>query len=417
MKFFPVITAILVSAFLYVLVFEREALMAFAAGGEQDGDYASDIEPAKDPVGVVALASQAQTIDSAVLVRGQTQASRQVLVRAETSGLVISEPLRAGAYIEADTLLCHLDEGTRASSLAEARARLAEAKANMPSAQARVPEARALLRGAQARLEEALINDRAASALKKDGFASTTRVAATTAAVEAALAAVETAEAGIQSAEGGIESALASVQSAEAAVATVERDISKLEIRAPFAGLLETDTAELGSLLQPGSECAIILQLDPIKLVGFVPETEVDKIAVGSVGAARLATGGTMQGRVSFLSRSADALTRTFRVEFEVPNPDYAIRDGQTVEMQIASDGAEAHLLPGSALTLNDEGALGVRVVDEAQTAQFRPVELVRDTREGVWVKGLDAAADVIVVGQEYVTDGVPVKVTYREAN
>ena len=44
---------------------------------------------------------------------------------------------------------------------------------------------------------------------------------------------------------------------------------------APFAGLLETDTAELGALLQTGSPCATIIQLDPIKFVGFVPEAEL----------------------------------------------------------------------------------------------------------------------------------------------
>jgi multidrug efflux system membrane fusion protein len=116
------------------------------------------------------------------------------------------------------------------------------------------------------------------------------------------------------------------------------------------------------------------------------------------------------------LSRSADPLTRTFSVEIEVPNPDYKIRDGQTAEIIIASDGAEAHLLPGSALTLDDEGALGVRVVDDADLAQFKPVELVRDTIDGVWVRGLEMNETIIVVGQEYVTNGVPVLVTMKEA-
>ena len=416
MKFFPVLTAILVSAFLYVLVFEREALMAFAAGESQNEKVNSETVVLAKAVGVVAIASVAQQIDSAVMVRGQTEAGRQVVARAETSGLIVSQPLRKGAYVEAGTIMCELDAGTRASQLAEVEARLAEARANLPTAQSRIPESRARLREAQARVTEAEINDRAASKLNQGGFASDTRVASTAASVEAALAAVESAQAGIQSAEGGLQSAQASVQSAEAAIASVQNDIDRLKIMAPFAGLLESDTAELGTLLQPGSACATLLQLDPIKLVGFVPETEVNKIEVGALGQARLATGAKMTGRVSFLSRSADPLTRTFSVEIEVPNPDYKIRDGQTAEIIIASDGAEAHLLPGSALTLDDEGALGVRVVDDADLAQFKPVELVRDTIDGVWVRGLEMNETIIVVGQEYVTNGVPVLVTMKEA-
>ena len=126
--------------------------------------------------------------------------------------------------------------------------------------------------------------------------------------------------AGIQSAKSGVESAKAGIQSAEAGVAAANKEIERLEIRAPFAGLLESDAAELGSLLQPGGLCATIIQLDPIKLVGFVPETDVDKVKLGAPAGARLATDRTTSGTVSFLGRTADPNTRTFRVEVQVPN-------------------------------------------------------------------------------------------------
>ncbi|NNF92319.1 MAG: efflux RND transporter periplasmic adaptor subunit, partial [Boseongicola sp.] len=96
------------------------------------------------------------------------------------------------------------------------------------------------------------------------------------------------------------------------------------------------------------------------------------------------------------------------------PNADLAIRDGQTAEIAIQSYGETAHLLPQSSLTLDDGGRLGVRLVQNAAAA-FAPVDVLRDTTDGVWVTGLEPRADVIVVGQEFVTDGVPVSVTYRE--
>ena len=114
-------------------------------------------------------------------------------------------------------------------------------------------------------------------------------------------------------------------------------------------------------------------------------------------------------------SRSADQNTRTFRVDVEVPNSDLSIRDGQTAEIGIQSDGELAHLLPQSALTLDDSGTLGVRLVVDSKAA-FTPVSVVRDTVDGIWVTGLDESADVIVVGQEFVTDGVAVVANYREA-
>ncbi|WP_319823404.1 efflux RND transporter periplasmic adaptor subunit [Thalassovita sp.] len=413
MRPIPVLTAIIVMAILYVLVMERDALKVFALTGDANAaieasqtEPAAPVqtadEPARPAVKVVAVHSAAQVIDSAVILRGETKAVRQVEVRAETTSLVVSEPLRRGAHVEAGQVLCRLDPGTRP-------ARLSEAQAALASALARVPEAEANLKKAEAALKEAEINNTVARKLNTSGYAAETRLAATEAAQSAA-------QAGIQAAQSGLETARSSIQSAEASVATAEKEMDRLTITAPFAGLLESDSAELGSLLQSGNLCATVLQLDPIKLVGYVPETEVDRVSVGALAGARLTSGQEVQGRVSFLSRSADPQTRTFRVDIDVANPDLKIRDGQTAEILIASDGAKAHLLPQSALTLNDDGKLGVRTVGVENLVEFAPVTLVRDTAQGVWVTGLAESADVIVVGQEYVTDGVTVEPTFREA-
>lgn len=410
MKIIPIITAVLVLAGLYMVVFERETLVGFAQGTEVAQAAADTAEtPAEEVVvegdsrvGVVAMHSVAQTIDSAVILRGRTEAARQVIVAAETSGLVISEPRRKGAFINEGEMLCSLDPGTREASLAEARARLAEAEGRVPEAEAGVIEARA-------RVREAEINLNAAERLSEDGFASETRLVSAQAAMEAATA-------GVQRAQSAVASAQAGIQSAQAAVASAEREIDKLTITAPFSGLLETDTAELGSLMQPGAPCATIIQLEEIKLVGFVPEADVSKVNVGAMAGARLTSGEQVQGRVTFLSRSADELTRTFRVEVTVANDDLAISDGQTAEILIASDGRTAHLIAQSSLTLDDDGVLGVRTITEDNTVAFMPVTLLRDTAEGVWVTDLPETVDIITVGQEFVIDGVQVTPTFTEA-
>ena len=131
MKIFPILTALLVSAFLYGLVFERDALMAIAQNSGAAME-ATDTSDAVQRVSVVAMASAAQTIDSAVIVRGQTEAVRQLTVRSETSGLVINTPLRKGAFVEEGAEMCVLNPGTSQVRLAEALARLAEAKAKYP---------------------------------------------------------------------------------------------------------------------------------------------------------------------------------------------------------------------------------------------------------------------------------------------
>ena len=425
MKLVPFLTAILVAVFLYFLVIERAAFFEFAGLTQpetteteetQETAPSETAEETPNVVSVIARRSEARTIDSAVILRGETRAVRQVELRSETSGTIVSDPLRKGTFVTAGQLMCEIGVGTREIALADAEARLAETRSRIPEVEARVPEAQARIEEAASRLNEAQINLNAAEKLFEGGFAAETRVANALAGVRSAEAAVQTAEGGLKSARSGLENIQASILSAEAAVASARQEIEKLAIHAPFEGILESDTAEIGSLMQPGSLCGTIIQLDPIIIAGFVPEAEVNRITEGVRAGARMVDGTTIQGQVSFLSRSADQTTRTFLVEIEAPNADLKIRDGQTADILIEADGALAHLLPQSSLTLNDEGTLGVRIVAADGTAQFTPVRILRDTSQGVWLGGLPPVANVILVGQEYVTDGVPVLANYEEA-
>ena len=363
MKVFPILTAMLVAVVLYGVVFERDRLRALVRG---DNPAAVATAPAadapaalgadEDPViDVVAVDSRARQIDNRVVLRGRTEADRQVTVMAEISGLVVSQPRPKGSFVEEGELICEIAPGTRYADLTEAKARRAEAQ----------------------------ISNTAAERLSKGGYTSETQAVAARAALE----------------------------SAEAAVARAETEIARLRITAPFAGLLETDSAELGSLLQPGAACATVIRLDPIRLVGYLPETQVNAVKTGALAGARLADGSTVTGKVIFVSRSADADTRTFRVDIEVPNPDLTLRDGQTAEIAIETAGTAAHLVPQSALTLDDAGTMGLRIVGADNRARFVPVRALRDTAEGMLVTGLPETATVITIGQDYVTDGVEVRV------
>ena len=417
MRIVSLITAVAVVSILYVLVFERDVLRGFSSG-ENIEELANDLgdgpelnseveiatskpEKSKKVISVVVIESSAKTIDSAVVLRGETAAARSVEVRSETSGQVINEPLKKGATISQGQVLCRLDPGTRQATLADAVAGLAEARARVPETQAKLDEAKA-------RLAEAKINFNAANKLSEGGYAGETRVASAEAAVRAA-------EASIASATAGFDSTRSKIQSAEASVAIANKEIERISLTAPFDGILETDTAELGTLLQPGALCAKIIQLNPIKFVGFVAETELGRIIKGSTATAKLLSGQEIHGTVTFVSRSADQTTRTFRVEIEADNADLSINKGQTAEISIASDGTQAHLLPQSALTLDDSGALGVRTVDEKSQVLFFETDLIRDTMKGVWLKGLPEKTNVIVLGQEYVTDGVEVQQVFQE--
>ena len=140
-----------------------------------------------------------------------------------------------------------------------------------------------------------------------------------------------------------------------------------------------------------------------------MPEKHIGLAKIGLDASITTVTGQTVEGKVTYIASQADNATRAFPVEIEIPNADYAIRDGVTASAIVNIGTAPGHLLPQSVLTLDDDGMLGVRTVENGVVA-FHPVTIVNDTREGVWVTGLPAVTDVITVGQESVTAGQAVK-------
>ena len=366
MRLVPILMALAVCLGLYFWIVpaeDRQVSAAQPAAGDADAsDAPASQAEARDahvgtPVKVVAFESRAEDVSNAIILRGRTQAHRLVEVKAETGGLVISEPLRAGAHVQEGDVMCRLAPGSREAQLAEAEALLAQAEADAEAA---------------------------------DTLASRGLTAQNTA-----------------------KARRASLEAARAALRAIRLDIDRLEIRAPFAGVLESDAAETGALIRTGDACAEVIALDPIELVGFVPESEVDQLSVGMPAYARLVSGHEMAGEVAFVSRSADETTRTFRVEIQAPNADEAVRDGMTAEILIPLPADRAHLAPQAALTLNDAGQLGVRTAQDG-VAKFLPAEILREDQGGLWLTGLPEQVSIIYVGQEFVSDGRPVEVTLK---
>ncbi len=355
MRPIPIILALVVCAGIANFIFKGGNII------EQTDIAASDSDTeAFPPVSVLVLKSTAQTVTNGIILRGRTEAFRQIVVLAETSGKVISKPLRKGTGVTEGQMLCELEVGTKSAALSEAKARLQEARANN--------------KGARGLVQKGIISETAAFSRE------------------------------------------AALESAQANVDRAVRELDNLNIKAPFSGVLESDTAEFGSYMQRGSACATVLQLNPMKLVGFATEAQVARITMDATAGARLLSGRELHGQVTFVSRRADSVTKTFRVEITVPNTDDSLRDGSTADIAIALSGTKGHLLPQSSLTLNGDGVIGIRAAEDGK-AKFIPVDIIRDSAEGIWVSGLPAELDVIVVGQEYVTDGRTVAVTYKEGS
>ena len=117
-------------------------------------------------------------------------------------------------------------------------------------------------------------------------------------------------------------------------------------------------------------------------------------------------TGQEIKGSLTFVSKSASSETRTFRVGSMIDNPDGFIKDGLTANMTIEIDLVKAHKISPSILLLNDEGKLGIRVIEKESIAKFVEIIILEDSEEGLWVTGIPEKVEIIIQGQGFVEDG-----------
>lgn len=308
----------------------------------------------KAPTKVRARLLQASQQALEVSVRGRTESKRTVTVRSETSGRVTARPVERGDRVDRGDLLCRVATDDR---------------------QARITEATEALN--QARLEY-------------DGS-------------------LKLQTRGLQS-ETGVAQAKARLASAEAALERARIELARTYIRAPFSGFVENVHMNVGDFAQAGGGCADVVDLDPMLMVGRVQENVVGSVATGSLAIGTLSSGETLEGTVSFVGQQSDASTRTYAIEVELPNPDYAIRSGLTAEIRLAVGERLAHRISPSILALDDAGQFGVKTLDSDNVVEFYAVEIVREGADGIWVSGLPDLARVITVGQEFVVVGEQVE-------
>jgi multidrug efflux system membrane fusion protein len=290
-----------------------------------------------------------------VVIRGRTQATRTVVVRSETAGNVAETPVLQGGFVKQGQVLCRLAVDARQAALDQARAMQ---KSNQLVQQQNVE-------------------------LAKRGFRSPAQVLASQANLDAS----------------------------NAAVRQGEIALAQVNIKAPFAGVFDHRDAEIGAYLAPGQACGTMIEIDPLLVVGDVPETQAASLHVGAPATAKLISGQVLNGRIRYVAHDADPQTRTYHLEMTVPNPRGDVRSGLSAEMHIGAGHGPAHLVPVSTMVLDSAGRQGVRYVGADGRVAFAPVTILEESKDGVWVTGLSGEVQLITVGQSYVADGQKVRV------
>ena len=267
-----------------------------------------------------------------VIARLDTRDIELALQRAEAD--------RAGA----DAGLRLLQAGSRAEDVRQAEAQVAASAGELAAAQADLAAAETDLQ----RFER-LLQSNSGSQKQRDDAATRRdmagdRVASARARETAARETAAKLRVGARREE--IDAARARVASADAQIASLMKNKSDATVVAPIEGVVSQRLLDPGSMVAPRGPIVVLIDLDHAWAEVFVGEPQVPRLKIGQPATVFTDAGGSIPGRLSFISSKAEFTPRNvqtaedrsklvYRVKIAVDNRQGVLKQGMPLEAEI----------------------------------------------------------------------------------
>lgn len=313
--------------------------------------------------------SRQQEAPQIVRTTGTLHARETAVLSAQVVGRVQQVLVREGDNVAAGQSLVVLDDSTLRASADQAEAAVRAAASQQAAAQTNADLAASTL----ARYKQ-LQAQRSVSPQEMDEV--TRRAEAATAQVAAI----------------GAQGAAAKAQASGAAAM-----LAYTRIRAPFAGVITSRTADPGALAAPGVP---LLQIDSAGALQF--QTTIDESAITAIhNGMKLpvkldAVSSSIEGTVAQIVPAADPASHTFMVKLDIP-ASKQLRAGMYGSAEIETGRRRAIVVPSSAIVMR--GSLPCAyVLDSNGIAQLRYVTLGHDQQAGLVevLSGISAAEKLV---------------------
>lgn len=367
----------------------------YGSGAWYAGDRISDMQfvasveasaPAQEarlPV-VDVVAAKTRAITEWDEFTGRFEAVDEVSIRARVSGYLDAVHFEPGDVVEKGDLLFTIDPRPFETALAEAEARLIEAKAAASLADKELERAKRLIENGHT--SQSVLDERVHEA----------------------------------------DSARASIAAAQAAVSGARLDLGFTQIHAPVTGRISDDFVSPGNLIAAGATSqalTTIVSLDPIHFVFDATEQQYLEYMRASASSGLRETAGQTpvavqlidepdfahSGEIDFIDNRIDRSTGTIRGRAVFGNSDGVLTPGMFGRLRLATaEDAVRILIPERAIG-SDQTTKFVWVVDDAGSVSRRSVTLHdRYAGERV-VEGLVEGEQVVVTGLHMVGPGAQV--------
>ncbi|MBZ2169695.1 efflux RND transporter periplasmic adaptor subunit [Marinobacter sp. F4216] len=296
------------------------------------------------------------------------------------AGLVDSVPVDTGDQVARGDVLVELDDEQAVYELAAARAEASQARALLAEAERRLQEAQSVGAGRN-------------------------------------IAATE-----VRSRENDVVAARASLARNQARFNLMEVMVRRHQVLAPFDGVVSSRSVDLGEWITPGGEIMQLVDITHLRLDFQVPQEYLHRLDERSRLLARVGKHSKLkEAPITVRVPVTDPQARTFLLRARPPEGE-TVWPGMAVQATLqVSTGESGLTVSRDALNRYPEGRVTVWIAtpagDDTYTVSEKRVQLGLAFQGKVEItRGLDGGEQVVVRGNESLTEGITVRLAAREA-
>ena len=166
-----------------------------------------------------------------------------------------------------------------------------------------------------------------------------------------------------------LKQAEALLQQAKAELIEAKMNYDNLKVTSPIDGVIEAINIETGQFVinakSFGSEGAVarVINRDSLVAIAHIAQNKIGNLAQNDAVELKNINGKLGRGYVKYISKSADANTRSFKIEVAITQGKGNFLGGETIEMVISHEPVLAYKIPLSSILLNENGEVGVKYI------------------------------------------------------
>ena len=219
--------------------------------------------------------------------------------------------------------------------------------------------------------------------------------------------------------QSSLDDARAKLEVARAGLALAQARLARMQIRAPFDGVVGIRSVSPGDFVQDGDELINLEDIATLKLDFRLPELYLDRVRPGQALelSSDVLPGEVHSATVEAIDPLVDAQGRAVRLRASLVNPEMRLRPGVFARVRlILAERAEVPVVPEAALVPAPGNTQFVYRVEDGKVQRVNVTTGQRRDAMVEVVDGLAPGAVVVTAGQLKLRDGAAVKVAATPA-